>query len=100
MRLKTFQVFLFFYFQSDDNEHYLVKFSSDLKEIAYKQIEYQIISLDIDEKNIYCLTNCLENQIMIFDHDLNNTKKIGQYESPEEPFYLTNDIKIIAYRNS
>ena len=100
MRFKTFKEFIFFYFHHDDNGHYLEKFSSDLKEIETKDFDYQMISLDVDRNYIYCLTNCLKNQIMIFDHDLENIKNIGQYESPQNPFYLTNDVKRIAYRNS
>ena len=99
MRLKKFKEFIFFYFHYEtSNRHFLQKFSSDLKETKYKKIEYQIISLDADENNIYCLTNISNNKIMIFDHDFVNTKNIGQSESPQEPFYLTNDVKRIAYR--
>ena len=100
IRLKSFKEFIFIYFHHNYNEHYLEKFSSDLKKIKYKLIEYQIISLDVDEKNIYCLTNSSNNKIMIFDHGLENIKNIGQYESPQKPFYLTNDVKRIAYRNN
>ena len=100
LRLKTFKEFIFFYFHYDTNRHYLLKFSSDLEEIEGKTLEYQIISLGVDENNIYCLTNIPNNKIKIFDHDLENIKNIGQSESPQEPFYFTNDVKRIAYRNS
>ena len=99
MRLKTFKEFIFFYFHHLNNEHYLEKFSSDLEEIKDKKLEYQIIYLDVDENNIYCLTNISNNKIIIFDHDFVNTKNIGQSESPQKPFYLTNDVKEILHKN-
>ena len=99
MRLKTFKEFIFFYFHYDtSNRHFLQKLSSDLKETKYKKIEYQIISLDADENNIYCLTNISNNKIKIFNHDFEKIQNIGQSESPQKSFYLTNDVKRIAYR--
>ena len=74
--IKTFKEFIFLYFYFDVNRQYLVKFSSDLKHIKGNDIHDQIISLDIDENSIYCLTHCSKNQIKIFDHELKNIKTL------------------------
>ena len=63
-------------------------------------IQYRIISLFVDEKNIYSLTNQTGYKTIIYDHQLNCLGNIGQCDNPQQPFYLTNDLTQIAYRNN
>ena len=61
---------------------------------------YQVISLFVDEKNIYSLTNQKGYKTIIYDHQLNRLRNIGQYSNTEQPFYLTNQITQIAHKNN
>ena len=100
MKLKSINGNLIFYFKYLNKLHFLEKLNSNLQLIQSKRIDSQILSIDANETNIYCLANSLENKILVFDHDLVNIKSIGQYEDPEQAFYFTNEIKRVCHRNN
>ena len=70
--------------------------NSNLELIQSNIISYSVISLDANEKNIYCLTN--DYRIVILDHKLNAINSIGQKDDPKQVFYMGNTIKQIANR--
>ena len=89
----------FVFYIGDDSGHTLVLMDSNL--LLVKSTRFyscQAISFDFNEKNLFFLTNN-DRQIMVFDHQLNNTKNIGQSRYPNRPFYTTNRIKQIAHRD-
>ena len=73
---------------------------SNLQLIKSITISCQIISLDANEENIYCLANKPICKSMIFDHQLNNCKNIGQSSNKKQAFYMTNQMTQIAYRDN
>ena len=63
-------------------------------------VSYQVISLFVDEKNIYSFANENGYKTIIYDHKLNCLRTIGQHSYPQQAFYLINQITQIAHQDN
>ena len=79
-------------------ENKLMSMNSNLDLVQSNIISYSVVSLDANEKNIYCLTN--DDRIVILGHKLNAINIIGQTYDPQLAFYMENTIKQIANREN
>ena len=85
--------FIIVYYQHYSDK-YLVKFDKDLLELKKTKLDYKIFSLKSSENFIYALKkHSSDNEICVFNDELNMLYRLGQSRSPESPFYITNEIR-------
>ena len=96
MKLKTVNGFLVFFYVDHYGQCNLSLMNSNLEMVNSNVISYQVISIDANEANIYCLTNQSGYKVMIFDHQLNNVRNIGQSNKVRQAFYLTNQMTQVS----
>ena len=100
--MKTCKDLLVIYSLSKGNTNHCLSVMNSNLEVTKKgtNFSYQVISLFVDENNIYSLINQPGYNTIIYDHQLNFLRNIGQYSNTEQPFYLTNQITQIAHKNN
>ena len=106
MKLKSVKDLLVFHLYDNYNYGYMLGIlDSNLDLIQAKSILYQVISLDENEDNIYCLINQPNCLMMVFDQQLNNLKSVDHFTFTNQLYYdisvgKTNQITQIACRDS
>ena len=97
IKLKTNKNILVIYLLNNilNKTNSLSLMNSNLEMIKSTSVSYPVVSLDINETNIYYLTNQSGYKIMIFDHHLSNVRNIGQNTAPQQPFYFSNDFNYL-----
>ena len=98
-KIKTFRNLIFYYYINNGGSKCLSKRNSDLKELENCIIGYPVVSICVNESNVFTLIEFNEYRIELRDFKLKLIKVYGQFHGPDKPFYFGKDLISFDYKN-